>query len=232
MSSFLEVIVASLADAIEAEAGGADRLEVLRVPDSGGLTPPIELVEEILGAVRVPVRVMLRDEASMSVASKAELQKLCVAAKRLASLPLDGLVTGFVRDGGIDEEALREVCTAIGPKMPLTFHRAFDVAGDSSEAMRRLKTFPNVDRILTRASGATLHDRLGWAERCQDAAGPEITIVFAAGKDAMQLEGAVSVQSPLEYHVGRAARDTGHSNGPVNREKVARLKRMLAGVEA
>ena len=57
----LEVIAASVADAKAAQEGGADRLEIVRDLDQGGLTPPFDLVEEIAAAVEIPIRVMLRE---------------------------------------------------------------------------------------------------------------------------------------------------------------------------
>jgi copper homeostasis protein len=40
----IEVIACSVADAIEAERGGAGRLEIVTDFSRGGLTPPVELV--------------------------------------------------------------------------------------------------------------------------------------------------------------------------------------------
>ena len=59
----LEVIVESVADAREAARGGADRLEVVRALELGGLTPPLTLVREIAEAVSLPLRVMVRGNA-------------------------------------------------------------------------------------------------------------------------------------------------------------------------
>jgi copper homeostasis protein len=52
----LEVIVCSVADAVEAERGGAGRLEIVRDLHQGGLTPSLELVREIKLATELPVR--------------------------------------------------------------------------------------------------------------------------------------------------------------------------------
>ena len=49
----LEVIASTLEDGIAAEAGGADRLEVVRELDRGGLTPAIALVEALIARVRL-----------------------------------------------------------------------------------------------------------------------------------------------------------------------------------
>ena len=56
----LEVIVSSVEDALEAEQGGAGRLEVVRSLEVGGLTPSLELVRQICQRVKIPLRVMLR----------------------------------------------------------------------------------------------------------------------------------------------------------------------------
>ncbi|MCA1607393.1 MAG: hypothetical protein LC775_18450, partial [Acidobacteria bacterium] len=91
----LEVIACSVSDAIEAQRGGAGRLEIIRDFQTGGLTPPLELVNDILDAVTLPVRVMLREGDSYEVVGGAEREKLCAAAKRLSGLNVDG-VDGLV----------------------------------------------------------------------------------------------------------------------------------------
>src|ERR1051326_4745406 len=60
-SAVLEVIVCCVADAVEAQKGGASRLEVVRDLDRGGLTPSIQLVQAIKDAVDLPLRVMVRE---------------------------------------------------------------------------------------------------------------------------------------------------------------------------
>ncbi len=87
----LEVITCSVADAIEAEKGGAGRLEVIGDFASGGLTPPFELVRAILAAVRLPVRVMVRESTGYTVSSVAEVERLCDTARELAKLRIGRL---------------------------------------------------------------------------------------------------------------------------------------------
>src|SRR5512132_1383579 len=72
----LEVIACSVSDAVEAQSGGAGRLEIVRDLASGGLTPPLELVQEILAAVTLPVRVMLREGNSYEVSGHIERERL------------------------------------------------------------------------------------------------------------------------------------------------------------
>src|ERR1051326_1631063 len=100
--AILEVIACSVADAIEAERGGASRLEIVRALDGGGLTPPVSLVRGIVSAVSIPVRVMLRENPGFEAGSEAEVKKLCHAAREFAALGVNGLVLGFVRGRQLD----------------------------------------------------------------------------------------------------------------------------------
>src|SRR5947209_10081128 len=102
MDVLLEVIVTSVADAVEAEVGGADRLELVAALLLGGLTPPLELVREIVERVSIPVRVMVRESPSMTVANSGEVRRLRTAAAEISKLRISGLVTGFVKDGLLD----------------------------------------------------------------------------------------------------------------------------------
>ncbi|MGH9694797.1 MAG: copper homeostasis protein CutC, partial [Bryobacteraceae bacterium] len=125
MSEYLlEVIACSVEDALEAERGGAGRLEVVRDLHLGGLTPPLRLVREILGVVSIPIRVMIRERNDYSAGTGTELQRLCVLAAEVGVLPIDGLVLGFLTGTEINVEALNKILSEV-PRFPVTFHHAF-----------------------------------------------------------------------------------------------------------
>ena len=56
----LEVIALDVEDAVAAQAGGADRLELVTDMAADGLTPSAATVAGIRAAVDIPARVMLR----------------------------------------------------------------------------------------------------------------------------------------------------------------------------
>lgn len=223
----LEVIVTSVDEALEAQAGGADRLELLAMPEHAGLTPSLEVVSEVLQAVSIPVRVMLRNQPSMSLGSAAELKDLQEKAAEFSRLRIDGIVTGFTREGEIDEEALHEISARI-PGIRLTFHRAFDTVADKFRALTVLKQFPQVDRLLTAADTGEWSDRLAAVSELQNAATPQIRIIFAVGKDALRIADLRKLKIAPEVHVGRAARDTQTLSGLVSRSRIAALKHALS----
>lgn len=223
IAKVLEVIVSSLEDAIEAEEGGADRLEVVRDLDQGGLTPSSALVQRITSRVKIPVRVMLRENTSMALLSSSELRTLCCRAADLANLGVDGLVTGFVLDGSVDVAALKTIAEAV-PQLRITFHRAFDILPDPIQTIRSLKTIPQVDRILTTGGPGSWPARKLRLHYWQRYAAPEITILAGAGMMDTVIMDLRRDQQIREIHIGRAARIPRESGGQVSRIQVAQLK--------
>jgi copper homeostasis protein len=119
----LEVIACSVRDAIEAQRGGAGRLELVRALGRGGLTPSLDLVEDVLRTVTIPVRVMIRESDGYLAGTAAEIDRLAHLAERSASLGANGVVVGFLRRGKLDDDALDEVLAASNG-VGATFHRA------------------------------------------------------------------------------------------------------------
>ncbi len=226
MPKILEVIVTSVEEAIEAEAGGADRMELVRDLEVGGLTPELSVVEAVLGVIKVPVRVMLRLAASMSAGGVEQMSELRSWAQLLSRLPIDGLVAGFIQHQLIDVTAMSAVIAA-APQSRFTFHRAFDELRDPIVSLEQLKRIPQVDRILT-VGGAG-----GWVERrkqlldWQKAAAPSIEILVGAGLSPAVLEDLRQTPELREIHIGRAARAGLCASGPVDREAVRRVRSAL-----
>ncbi|MDQ3652722.1 MAG: hypothetical protein M3458_21080 [Acidobacteriota bacterium] len=218
----LEVIACSVADACEAELGGAGRLEIVTELERGGLTPPLELVRNILAAVNLPARVMLRGSDGFGVTGDAEVERLCHAAREMSDLSVDGVVLGFVREGAVDVVLTARILSC-APNLRATFHHAFEEMEDKAEAIRELKTFGQIDRILAhggRGDWMQKSERLAVYRR---AAEPEITILAGGGVDAKTIELLSEIGGIHEFHVGRAARD----NGVVHATRVREIIRVM-----
>lgn len=223
----LEVIVCSVEDAIAAERGGADRLEVIRQYEVGGLTPPIELVREIAASVRLPLRVMLRETESFEVRDEEEIALLCDKASQLAALEVDGLVLGFLREGWIDHNLVSRLL-ACGPRLRATFHRAFEELPDPLRAIAELKPHRQIDRILTGGGPALWPEKIIRFAEWQRAAQPEMQILVGGGTDAGVIELLKPATGIREFHVGRAVRERHAVDGKVLAERVAELARLAA----
>jgi len=220
------VIVTSLDEAIEAELGGADRLELTRSLEMSGLTPPLTLAHSVVQRVSIPLRVMPRENASMSIRSQTELNTLQTSTRALAQLPIDGLVLGFINRDVLDLAATKQVLAA-APNCRATFHRAFDNLRQPLRALQELKQLPQIDRVLTSGGEGSWAERKARLLAWRSAAVPQIKIILAAGLCASSLAENSKDLSDIEVHVGRAVRIPQVTSGTVNRSQVAALKRLL-----
>jgi copper homeostasis protein len=222
----LEVIVTTVADALAAEAGGAARVELVRDLDRGGMTPGLALVDAVLHAVRIPVRVMIRETESHTIADDGTRAALVSQARAIGERPVDGLVFGAVAGGGIDEALLDRIAEAGG--RPVTFHRAFESLADPEAGIRRLAAHPAVDLVLCDGGPG------GWATRAARIgswtrlSGGGVRVMPGGGVTAEAIAPLAGVREIRDLHVGRLVRTPETGGGEVDSAKVAALVRQLA----
>lgn len=222
----LEVIACSVSDALEAEKGGANRLEVVRDLQRGGLTPSWELVSEIKRTVDLPLRVMLRESVGYETSGEDEIKNLCLAAKHFASLDVDGFVIGFLKQDRVDVELTKRVL-ACAPNVKATFHHAFEQSKDRMEALKEIKCLSQVDRILSSGGSGALDEKVQRLGEYEKAAAQELTIVAGGGIDRQAILHIGRATSIREFHVGRAARTHFQVEGQVQAQLVSGLAQVL-----
>jgi len=158
MSGLLEVIALHAADAERAEAGGADRLEIVQTMDFGGLSPSPALVGQIRRATTLPIRVMLRLREGFGT-DGGEVVRLQGLISSYRSVGADGVVLGFLNahtevDAGVVAEIVGE------PDFGWTFHRAVDSCMSTDRAWRTLRSLPGLDQVLTAGSARGVSEGL------------------------------------------------------------------------
>jgi copper homeostasis protein len=223
----LEVIVQTVADARAAEAGGADRLEVVRAIRDGGLTPSLSLVRDIAAATSVPLRIMVRENAGYTT-DAAELPILRRAVADFTAAGVDGLVVGFARSGRASLDDLARVLE-VAPGARITFHRAFDALTDPLGTIDALCRVPQIDRILTSGGEGTPDQRCERLQSYAARAAPWIAIIAGSAVDDEALAVFARSGCVREVHVGRAAREGGDPDGAVSVGRVERLRRLADG---
>jgi len=226
----LEIIVCTVEDAVAAERGGADRLEIISHYEVGGLTPSFNLVREITSTVKIPARVMLRESEPFVVTDKGEIERLRDAARAFARLPLDGLVLGFLKEapGGrsVDHDLVSRVL-ACAPSLKATFHRAFEDLPDPIGAIGELKRHPQIDCILSRGYGEAWTAELDRFVEWERAARPEIRMMLGGGVDKEAIEVFCNASSISAFHIGRAVRERGSIDGAVMAERVKEIEELV-----
>lgn len=224
----LEVIALNAADAAAAEAGGADRLELVTDMAADGLTPSRETVAAVRAAVDIPVRVMLRAEDGFAA---GDVEALAARARGLRAEGAEEFVLGFLDDaGGPDLAAVGRLLAAVGDGCRWTFHRAIDRAADRDTLRKQLAGLPGLDTYLTAGSAKGVADGLGVlvAEAAAATAGQpgyEARIMAGGGLTTSHVP-RLRAAGLDAFHVGGAVRPEGWS-GPVSPESVAQWRRLL-----
>ncbi|MGE3172587.1 MAG: copper homeostasis protein CutC [Planctomycetota bacterium] len=196
----VEVVVDSVDGARAAATAGADRLELCSAPALGGLTPSLGLLRHVLAAVQLPVVAMLRPRAGDFLYAPDEFAVLRADLEELAAAGAHGFAAGVLTaDGDVDRAHMRELVQAAGP-LPVTCHRAFDVARDPASALAQLADL-GVARVLT--SGQRRTAALG-ADCIRDLVGRaqgRIAVMAGAGVRAANVAALVAATGVREVHL-------------------------------
>ncbi|MFF4824953.1 copper homeostasis protein CutC [Streptomyces sp. NPDC001312] len=231
MRAVLEVIALDVEDAVAAQAGGADRLELVTDIAADGLTPPTCTVAGIRAAVDIPLRVMLRLADGFDAGGAPGLDRLAEVAGEMRAAGAEEFVLGFLDDeGGVDLGAVERVVAALDG-CPWTFHRAIDRAADRDVLRKRLDGLPGLDTYLTAgaASGVDvgLHTLIAEAARGGEP-GYEQQIMVGGGLRLDHVPALLAAGIDA-FHIGGAARPGGW-DGPVSVAAVAEWRAVLDGV--
>ncbi|MFI2777943.1 copper homeostasis protein CutC [Streptomyces sp. ALB3] len=225
--ALLEVIALDAEDAVAAQAGGADRLELVTDMAADGLTPPLAVFEEIRDAVGIPLRVMLRVADGFAAGDTGVLVE---KARTMRAAGAEEFVLGFLdQDGQVDLVAVERLVAALDG-CSWTFHRAIDRAAGRDVLRKHLADLPGLDTYLTAGSpsgvDAGLETLLAEAEH-SDLPGYEPQIMVGGGLrlDHLPRLRAAGIEA---FHIGGAARPGGWA-GPVDEAAVREWRDALDG---
>lgn len=221
----LEVIALDIEDAVAAQAGGADRLELVTDMAADGLTPSAETVAAIRAAVDIDLRVMLRLADGFAAGDVDRLTRL---AGRLREAGATEFVLGFLDPAGdVDLYAVERIAGVLhGCRW--TFHRAIDRAADRDALRKQLGDFPGLDTYLTAGAAGGVDEGMTvlLAEaRRRGEPGYEQQLLVGGGLRLEHVPGLLAAGIDA-FHIGGAARPSGWA-GPVSAEAVAEWRRVL-----
>ena len=196
----LEACVNSAISAVEAQQGGADRVELCENMLEGGCTPSAGTIRHAVRNLSIPVFVMVRPRGADFCYSDAEFEIMEDDVARAKELGAAGVVFGILRtDGTIDTERMSRLVSLARP-MGVTCHRAFDMTRDPFEALDALIAL-GIDRVLT--SGQSDSALLGAPlirNLIVHAAG-RIIVMPGHGIKEHNLEQAVIATGASEFHL-------------------------------
>ncbi|MFH9979849.1 copper homeostasis protein CutC [Streptomyces sp. NPDC017179] len=232
MRAVLEVIALDAGDAVAAQAGGADRLELVTDMAADGLTPPVRTVAGIRAAVDIPLRVMLRLADGFGAGGAGGLDRLAGVAGEMRAAGAEEFVLGFLdEEGGVDLGAVERVVAALDG-CPWTFHRAIDRAAARDVLRKRLDGLPGLDAYLTAGAASGVDEGLPTliAEAARSGEPGYQPQIMVGGGLRLDHVPALLTAGIGAFHIGGAARPGGW-DGPVSVEAVAEWRAVLDGAE-
>ena len=144
----VEVCANSLQSALNAQKGGAHRIELCSELAVGGITPSYGLLKSVREQISIPVHVLIRPRSGDFTYTPDELKIMMRDIQLCVDMGFEGVVSGVLNaDFTVDRDRTRELIEA-SAGLKFTFHRAFDWVKDPMVALAQLEDL-GVDYILT-----------------------------------------------------------------------------------
>jgi copper homeostasis protein len=199
----VEICAGHLESALQAEQGGADRVELCADLAAGGTTPSAGTIAEACRRLSIPVHVLVRPRAGDFIPSLSELDAMRRDIQIAKNLGAAAVVIGALRpDRTIDRDVTAGLADLARP-LAITFHKAFDSTREHDEALDTLIAL-GIDRVLTSGGQATALAGREVLQRLVDRAGGRIAVLAGGQISAADLEPLVSCAGVREVHLGSA----------------------------
>ncbi|MFA8298744.1 MAG: copper homeostasis protein CutC [Hyphomicrobiales bacterium] len=196
----LEVCSNSIQSAINAENGGADRIELCDNLLEGGTTPSYACLDIAKSILSIPINVLIRPRGGDFLYNPIEKEIILRDIEYCRDLNLNGVVIGCLnKEGEIDIDFLDHMLEIAGP-MSITFHRAIDMAKDMIESVEILKR-RGINRILTSGGAANAIEGKETIRRMVEAASGKISIMAGGGINSDNIASLIEYTNITECHV-------------------------------
>ncbi|MFD2999316.1 copper homeostasis protein CutC [Pontibacter toksunensis] len=195
----LEICVDSVASAMAAEQGGAQRVELCDYLAGGGTTPSAGMIEVVRKNINIGLHVLIRPRRGDFLYSDLEFDVMKRDIEWCKKLGVDGVVIGMLtRDGSIDTARTQELIAHVGT-MSVTFHRAFDLTPDPIKALNDLLQL-SVHRLLTSGQQETALQGVPLLRELQVRADGQLIILPGGGVNPTNVSEIVAKTGVSEVH--------------------------------
>lgn len=176
----IEICANGYNSAMNAQKGGANRIELCEMLEFGGLTPSNETLMLVRENISVPVHILIRPKKGDFIYSNRLKELMINEIRAVKSLGFKGIVIGVLdKSGQLDLESFKMFLEAASP-LEVTFHRAIDEAADPMKLIGQLINL-GVKRVLTSGSKPTAWEGRELIATMQKTYGAYIEIMAGSG---------------------------------------------------
>ena len=138
MKRKIEICANGHLSAIQAELGGAHRVELCAALPEGGTTPSYGEIRKTKESLIIPINVIIRPRGGDFLYSNSEVDTMLYDIEMCRNLGVNGVVVGALNhDGSIDCHTVNRLVECANG-MDVTFHRAFDMCCDPIMATKEI----------------------------------------------------------------------------------------------
>ena len=195
----IEICANSVASCIEAQKGGAYRVELCAAIPEGGTTPSygdMVLARELLS---IKLNVIIRPRSGDFLYSDLEQRIMLKDIEIAQKIGVDGIVIGSLTpQGDVDMVRNRELMAA-ADGMSVTFHRAFDMCRDPFESLEKIIEL-GCSHILTSGQQPKAEQGIPLLQKLVQQAGNRIIIMPGSGITAENIAKIALETGAREFH--------------------------------
>ena len=204
-----EICANSVESCVEAQRGGADRVELCAGMPEGGTTPSygdVVVARKLLTTTKL--HVIIRPRGGDFLYSDLEKEIMLEDVRMARRLGVDGVVFGaLTAEGDVDMEFMQRLM-AEAEGMSVTFHRAFDVCRNPREALEQIIAL-GCERILTSGQMPKAEEGVELLRELVERAGKRIIIMPGCGVNASNIAHIAEATGAREFHFSaRSKRDS------------------------
>lgn len=195
----IEICANSVASCLEAQKGGAYRVELCAGIPEGGTTPSYGEIAVARELLNIKLNIIIRPRGGDFLYSDVEHKTMLHDIEIAKKLGVDGVVIGCLKaDGTIDMERNRELIAA-AEGMSVTFHRAFDMCKNPFESLEQIIAL-GCDRLLTSGQQPTAIEGISLLSQLVEKAGDRIIIMPGSGVNEDNIAILADQTKAKEFH--------------------------------
>jgi copper homeostasis protein len=209
MNFKLEVCVDSVESAINAQAGGAHRIELCNSLFEGGTTPSSGAISAARANISIDLHVIIRPRGGDFLYTDPEYDIMRRDIEICGEYGVNGIVIGILRpDGEIDVERNAKLIDLARP-MTATIHRAFDMCTDPFRGLQDVIS-TGASRLLTSGQRNSAVEGMDLISKLVKKSGTRIIIIPVSGINESNIEKIAIRTGATEFHLsGRETTDSG-----------------------
>ncbi len=196
----VEICANSLDSALNAQAAGADRVELCAGIPEGGTTPSFGTIlhaRDLLTTTEL--NVIIRPRGGDFLYSDLELDAMFDDIRAVRELGVDGVVFGCLdEEGNVNMDVMRILVAEAGD-MNITFHRAFDMCRNPRRALEDLIDL-GIDHVLTSGAQATAEQGIPLLKSLVEQADDRIIVMPGCGINALNIRKIAQETGAREFH--------------------------------